>query len=184
MLHDVQAPRAVRRAAVVAEVLIRLCRAEDLPQLEWFGMYSHHREIFEDTFARHMRGENLMLVADLHDFPVGQAWLDLMKRSGERVGYIWAVRVFPLLRNLGIGTLLMSCAEDLLRERGFAAAEVGVEKDNPDALRLYQRLGYTVYRALKEEYGYTTPEGVRGWHVVDQWILRKRLDVESSESGR
>ena len=109
MLHDVRAPRAVRRAAVVAEVLIRLCRAEDLPQLEWFGMYSHHREIFEDTFARHLRGENLMLVADLNNFPVGQAWLDLMKRRGERVGYIWAVRVFPLLRNVGIGTLLMSC---------------------------------------------------------------------------
>ena len=88
---------------------------------------------------------------------------------------MWAVRVFPFLRNLGIGTLLMSCAEDLLRQRGFRLVEVGVEKDNPDAHRLYHRLGYTVYRALKEEYGYTTPEGVRRWHVVDQWILRELL---------
>src|SRR5207302_8440273 len=75
MLRAVQAPLAIRRAAVVAEVLIRLCRAEDLPQLEWFGMYAHHREILRDAFARHMRGDNLMLVADLNDFPVAQAWL-------------------------------------------------------------------------------------------------------------
>ena len=184
MLHDVQGPVALRRAAIVGEVLIRFCRAEDLPQLEWFGMYTHHREILQDAFARHMRGDNLMLVADLSDVPVGQAWIDLVKRRDEGGGYVWAVRVFPLLRNLGVGTLLMACAEDLLRQRGFRLVEVGVEKDNPDAHRLYHRLGYTVYRALEEEYGYTTPEGVRGWHVVDQWILRKPLDVPASESGR
>jgi ribosomal protein S18 acetylase RimI-like enzyme len=183
MPRDVQSSHAMRRAAVVGEVLIRLCRAEDLPQLEWFGMYTHHREILQDAFARHLRGDQVMLVADLNDFPVGQAWLDLVKRSAEGVGYIWAVRVFPLLRNLGIGRQLMSCAEDVLRERGFGVAEVGVEKDNLDAQRLYERLGYTIHRALKEEYGYTTPAGERGWHVVDQWIMRKRLDVQRSEPG-
>lgn len=182
MLRDIQFPRAMRRAAVVGEVSIRLCRAEDLAQLEWFGMYTHHREILQDTFARHLRGEVVMLVAELNDFPVGQAWLDLLKRRAEGVGYIWAVRVFPLLRNLGIGGLLMSSAEEELRERGFAMAEIGVEKDNLDARRLYERRGYTLYRALKEEYGYTTPQGESGWHVVDQWILRKRLEAPGRES--
>ena len=60
MLRDIQFPRAMRRAAVVGEVSIRLCRAEDLAQLEWFGMYTHHREILQDTFARHRRGEVVM----------------------------------------------------------------------------------------------------------------------------
>ena len=184
MLHDVQDAVAVRRAAIIGQVLIRLCRAEDLSQLEWFGMYTHHREILQDAFARHMRGDNLVLVADLNEFPVGQAWIDLVKRRDEGCGYVWAVRVFPFLRNLGIGTLLMSCAEDLLRQRGFRLVEVGVEKENPDAQRLYQRLGYTVYRALREDYGYTTPDGVRHWHVVDQWILRKSLEVQPPESGQ
>jgi ribosomal protein S18 acetylase RimI-like enzyme len=175
MPPETHAPNAASRLAVVAEVLVRPCQQEDLELLEWFGLYRHHREIFLDAFARHLRGENMMLVADLNDFPVGQAWVDLVKRKAEGVGYIWAVRVFPFLRGLGIGTRLMESAERLLREGGFGFAEVGVEKENEAAHRLYVRLGYEPYGELVEEYAYTTPDGVSARHVVDQWILRKRL---------
>jgi ribosomal protein S18 acetylase RimI-like enzyme len=180
MRPEATRPPALRRAAITADVVVRDCRADDLQLLEWLGMYTHHREIIQAAFARHLRGENLMLVADLNGFPVGQAWLDLTKRRLEQIGYIWAVRVFPILRNLGIGTVLMRAAEDVLSERAFELAEVGVEKDNPDARRLYERLGYVHVGELREDYGYTTPDGVRGWHVVDQWILRKRLDGGST----
>jgi ribosomal protein S18 acetylase RimI-like enzyme len=163
------------RHGIVLDVLMRPCRQEDLPELEWFGMYRHHRQIFAEAFARHLRGENIMLVADLESFPVGQAWVDLVKRASEGIGYIWAVRVFPFLRGHGIGTGLMQAAEDLLRARGFAQAEVGVEKDNHAARRLYIRIGYHDYTDLREEYSYTTPDGVSAHHVVDQWILRKSL---------
>jgi ribosomal protein S18 acetylase RimI-like enzyme len=166
----------VGRFAIVAEVIVRPCTASDLVLLEWYGMHSDHREIFHDAFARQMRGENIMLAADLNDYPVGRAWIDLAKRSAENVGYIWVVRVFPFLRGMGIGTRLMEFAEDLLRERGFSQAEVGVEKSNEAAYRLYTRLGYGQHAQLTEEYGYTTPEGVAMHHVVDQWILRKPLD--------
>ena len=174
MLHD--PPSALGRAAFVAEVVVRLCRAEDLGQLEWFGMFRHHREIFADVFARQLRGEVAMLVADLGGFPVGQAWVDLVKRKPEGIGYVWAVRVFPFLRNLGIGSQLMKCAEDVLRHRGFATAEVGVEKSNLDARRFYERLGYLAAGELTEQYGYTTPDGVYGSHVVEQWLLRKQVE--------
>ncbi|MDQ3810492.1 MAG: GNAT family N-acetyltransferase [Chloroflexota bacterium] len=172
---------AIERGLVVAHVVVRACRSDDLPGLEWFDMYRHHREIFRDAFARHVRGDNVMLVADLNDFPVGQAWVDLTKRRAEGVGYIWAVRVLPCLHNLGIGTLLMRGAERVLRARKIGVAEVGVEKDNADARRLYERLGYAFCGELSEEYGYTTPDGVRGRHLVDQWILRKRLDPHDGE---
>jgi ribosomal protein S18 acetylase RimI-like enzyme len=173
---------STERLAVVAEVMVRPCREEDLQTLEWFGLHSHHREIFVDTFARHLSGENIMLVADLNDFPVGQAWVDLIKRQSERVGYIWAVRVFPFLRGLGIGTYLMRSAEELLRVHGFNHAEVGVEKDNEAARRFYVRLGYLPHGELTEEYSYTTPEGVHAHHIVDQWIMRKSL-VDVSDSA-
>jgi ribosomal protein S18 acetylase RimI-like enzyme len=106
--------------------------------------------------------------------------VDLAKRKPERTGYIWAVRVFPFLRGLGIGTILMEFAEDLLRQRGFVQAEVGVEKSNDRARQLYLRLGYRLHCELEEEYSYTTPDGVSARHVVDQWILRKKL-VEPSQ---
>jgi ribosomal protein S18 acetylase RimI-like enzyme len=75
----------------------------------------------------------------------------------------------------------MECAEALLRERGFGQAEVGVEKDNAAAHRLYTRLGYTPHAELREVYSYTTPDGVFAQHVVDQWILRKRLPPVPTE---
>jgi ribosomal protein S18 acetylase RimI-like enzyme len=132
--------------------------------------------LFADAFDRHLAGENVMLVADLHGFPVGQAWIDLVKHRTERVGYIWAVRVFPFLQGLGIGTRLMHAAERVLSGRGYRCAEVGVEKDNTAARRLYERLGYTLLGDAREEYGFTTPDGVRASYVVDHWRLRKSFD--------
>lgn len=180
----IDTPDALARMVVNVDVLVRACRADDLTRLEWFGLYTHHREIFETAFARHLRGENIMLVADLKGFPAGQAWIDLTKHQPQQIGYIWAVRVFPVLRDLGIGTLLMEAAEQVLVQRDVAVAEVGVEKDNPDARRLYERLGYVMHHSLSEEYGYTRPDGVRGWHVVEQWILRKQLEQTPTRMAR
>jgi ribosomal protein S18 acetylase RimI-like enzyme len=184
MLHDTRMSATIDRTVVAADVAVRLCHDEDLRRLEWFGLYSHHRQIFDEAFARQLRDENIMLVADLHGFPIGQAWIDLTKRQAEAVGYIWAVRVFPFLRNMGIGTLLMRAAERVLSGRAISVAEVGVEQSNPQARRLYERLGYTMYTQLTEEYGYTTPEGVHTRQVVDQWILRKRLDGPPTDRQR
>jgi ribosomal protein S18 acetylase RimI-like enzyme len=167
--------RILKPTRIAAEVVIRLCRAEDLEALEWFGQFRHHRQIFADAFARHERGENIMLVADLAGFPVGQAWVDLTKRRAESIGYIWAVRVFGFLRNLGIGTQLVQCAEELLAQRGYATAELGVEKTNPRARQLYERLGYAVVDEKASEYSYVTPDGVEARHIVDHWVLQKRL---------
>jgi ribosomal protein S18 acetylase RimI-like enzyme len=164
---------------LLAAIVVRACEPEDLPLLEWYGLFRDHRELFADAFARHLAGENVMLVADLHGFPVGQAWIDLVKHRDERAGYIWAVRVFPFLRRLGIGTHLMHAAETVLGRHGYRCAEVGVEKDNHDARRLYERLGYMLVGDVREEYGLTTPDGIRANYVVDQWLLRKWLDGQA-----
>ena len=99
------------RFSIALDLKIRQCAREDLPQLEWLGLYTEHRQLIEDAFRRQQAGEVMMLVADLDGFPVGQAWLDLSDRAAESVGVIWAVRVFPLLRNHGIGTRLMIAAK-------------------------------------------------------------------------
>lgn len=169
------------RQTASLEVTVRWCTARDLPDLEWFGLFHHHRAIFLDAFARHERGENLMLVADLNGFPVGQAWIDLLKRRAENAGYIWAVRVLPPLQNAGIGSLLMQTAEQVLRDRGYEQAEVGVETENAGARRLYERLGYRCVGELSETYGYTTPEGAEVHHLVEQWLLRKPLTPISGD---
>lgn len=169
------ARREVDRVVLPLEARVRPATADDLPALEWFGMFTPHRAIIHHAFARQQRGENLMLVAEMNGFPVGQAWVDLAVRADEGAGLLWAVRVHPILQGLGLGSRLLAAAEDALRERRFRWAEIGVEKDNPAARRLYERLGYRFHRELLEEYEYTDTDGRRIVVAVDQWMLRKDL---------
>lgn len=157
------------------EVAIRPCERGDLEALEWFGMFTAHRQILHEAFARHLRGGNVMLVAVANGFPLGQAWIDLEAKAPEGAGVLWAVRVFPLFQGLGIGARLLRAAENVLRERGWEWAEIGVEKDNQGARRLYERTGYRLSGEERGEYTYTTPGGAHVRVPNDLWILRKRL---------
>jgi ribosomal protein S18 acetylase RimI-like enzyme len=163
------------QVAITLNVAIRPCRREDLRPLEWFGMWSQHRTIIAEAFERQEKGEVMMLVTETNRFPVGQLWIDLTKRREESIGVLWAFRVMPPFQNLGIGTRLMGVAERFLKAQGFAAAEVGVEKNNPGAKRLYERLGYQVVCDNVEEYDYTTPDGKVIHATIDEWIMLKRL---------
>jgi ribosomal protein S18 acetylase RimI-like enzyme len=49
-------------------------------------------------------------------------------------------------RNLGIGSALIHEAEAYARETGIQHILFHVEKTNTEALRLYERLGYKIYR--------------------------------------
>ena len=165
----------LQQFTVSVPVTIRLCRKDDLPALEWFGMFTDHREMILAAYASQERGEALMLVAETQGFPVGQVWIDLTLERVDATGVLWAVRVFPTLQNRGIGTRLMVAAEDVLRCRGCTAVELGVEKDNLLAKRFYERQGYRVVADTQEEYSYTTPDGVLVCVPTEQWILRKAL---------
>jgi ribosomal protein S18 acetylase RimI-like enzyme len=167
--------RALSAFSVPIEVIIRACRSEDLPALEWFGLFTEHREIIRSTFESQERGEAVMLVADVNGFPVGQVWINLALKRAELTGALWAVRVFPWLRNQGIGAHLIAAAEQVLRERGFTGVELGVEKENPNARRFYERLGYHVTETARGAFTYTTPEGATMCMAIDEWILRKEL---------
>ena len=52
------------------------------------------------------------------------------------------LQVRPQRRGRGVGTALVSAAEDVMRSRGASAAAVSVDQDNVGARRLYERLGY------------------------------------------
>jgi ribosomal protein S18 acetylase RimI-like enzyme len=160
---------------VSLRVVIRACREDDLPSLEWYGLFTEHREIIRSTFESQQRGEAVMLVAEAGGFPLGQVWINLALKGAEGTGALWAVRVLPGLRNLGIGSRLVAAAEDLLREWGYARVELGVERDNPGARRFYERHGYRVVDTVQGEYAYATPEGVPAQMRIDEWILLKEL---------
>jgi GNAT superfamily N-acetyltransferase len=144
------------------KVTFRFSREEDVPLLEWFGLFSKDREVFNEVFASQRRGENLMLLAIANRVPIGQVWIDLKKHADGSAALIWALRVIPWLQGLKLGTKLLHAAEQLILEAGFAFAELEVEKNNPDARRLYERCGYKLA-------GESTETG--------RWVLRKKLQT-------
>lgn len=161
-------------------VTIRPCQESDLANLEWFGLLTEYRRTITDAFQRHQKGEIIMLVAEANRFPIGQVWIDLIKRRENASGVLWALRVLIPFQNLGIGTRLIGSAERLLKAQGFRLSELGVEKDNPRAQRLYERLGYQVIRDNIEEWEYTPPNGTPVQVRTDEWILHKFLVSEGA----
>ena len=156
-------------------VIIRTCRESDLSNLEWFGLLIEYRQTITDAFQRFQKGGIIMLIAEANHFPIGQVWIDLTKRREQAIGILWALRVFIPFQNLGIGTRLIATAEQQLRAQGFHISELGVEKDNPRAQRLYERLGYRVVRDNLEVWEYTPPNGALVQIRSDEWILQKSL---------
>jgi ribosomal protein S18 acetylase RimI-like enzyme len=165
----------LRRAAVHLDFAIRPCREPDLEALEWMGLHTPNRETIRNAFERHRRGDEVMLVADANGFPVGQVWIDLTRKRHQGTALLWSVRVFPPLRNLGIGRELLAAAESVIRAHGLWRAELGVERANPDARRFYERAGYRLAGRAVDSYTFMTPQGVPTRASRDQWILAKDL---------
>jgi GNAT superfamily N-acetyltransferase len=133
------------------------------------GLYSAHTHVIRDTFEQQERGEGLMLLATTNDFPLAQAWLDFARRGSRLRPRMWAIRVFPPLQGIGIGTWLLSATERCAVEHGARAVEIGVERQNVAALRFYRRLGYHVSGAEVEE----VPLELYGCKAIDQYLLTK-----------
>lgn len=154
-------------------VVIRACRSEDLPKLEWFGAYAHFRELYRRTWYDHQAGRRLMLVADLHSFPVGQVWLDV---TPAEYAYLYALRVMEPLQGLGIGTRLIESAELLARSHSYRHMQLAVEKTNAQARRLYERLGFRAFSQRVDMWSYTDHHGQTHWVQEDVYGMRKTLE--------
>jgi GNAT superfamily N-acetyltransferase len=170
------------RPAAPFEAELRLCRPDDLPALEWDGVFAHHRAIFAEAFARQGRGEVLMLLALVDGRPVGQAWLDLRPKPDSAVPSVWAVRVREQARGQGLGARLMAEVERLAAGVGACGLELAVETANGPARAFYERLGWRIRRRRQETYSYVTPEGRTVTHALDEWVMGKALDQAANGS--
>jgi GNAT superfamily N-acetyltransferase len=173
--HGMTASGAILANAQSERIVVRACRENDLPKLEWFGAFAHHRQIIHEAFVLQRAGKVVMLVADDAGFPVGQAWLDFRRRERWDAPKVWAVRVMPALQGRGIGAKLMSGLENVAWQRGHNRLMLGVEKANASACQFYERLGWRLMGDRREEYRYLTPAGISQTVSVDQWVFFKTL---------
>jgi ribosomal protein S18 acetylase RimI-like enzyme len=170
------------------DLTFRVATEADLPLLEWYGQYSHFRNLFKMTYEGQLRGERLMLLADLQGFPIGQVFLLLNQRvtmwqmlttkrgkPPEQRGYLYALRVMDHLQGLGIGTRLVIEAERIFVEKDCTWATISVAKENHGALRLYERLGYEAYLEDEGRWSYIDHHGKTVQVHEPCWMMEKRL---------
>lgn len=119
---------------------VRDVEPEDLPALGWSGGPAHLR-VLAETWQRAQIEEVALLGLEAPNGRlVAVGGVDLTSTPG--VGGLWMLAVRPSWQSLGVGTLLIGALEGAAAGRGLAEVELSVEDDNPDATRLYRRLGY------------------------------------------
>lgn len=173
-------PGVLAPAALPTPIVIRPAAAVDLPGLEWSGEFWHLRGHFRQAYDAQLAGQRLILLADAQGFPVGRVILQFAGGSphcadGHTRGYLYSLQVMAPLRGLGIGTRLIDAAEQELAGRGFGWATIAVARNNDAARRLYERLGYTVFRADPGRWRYVDPAGETHHVEEPSWLMQKRL---------
>lgn len=95
---------------------------------------------------------DLCYVAEINGKIIGAAWSRIMNDYGhiDDDTLSLAVAVSERYRGQGIGTSLLKALLSALKERGFTAASLSVQKANP-AVRLYERLGFSTVREETDE---------------------------------
>jgi ribosomal protein S18 acetylase RimI-like enzyme len=143
-LERVEVGLSVAGEVVAQGVAIRVCKDRDLEHFMRMGS-PRHVQWCRDEFARGPAALAILVAVDADDDPIGKVHLDFEVRAVEGIAVLMAATVTPPLQRVGIGTQLMHAAEALACERGCYAIVLGVEDSNPDARRLYDRLGYEAF---------------------------------------
>ena len=121
-----------------------------------------------------------MLIADVNNFPIAQLFiqfhsLEFHFADGQQRAYVYSLRVMAPFQNQGLGSQLMTVAEETIRARGFSWVTIAVAKTNEGALRLYNRLGYKKFRDDPGKWSYVDPAGKRRSVDEPSWVLEKQL---------
>ena len=76
-----------------------------------------------------------------------------VRREGLRgVGILIKRIVHPAMRGKGIGTRLLEAVFDFARAKGFGSVRLQVVDTNPDARRLYERMGFVATATHRHPY--------------------------------
>ncbi len=173
---------ALDRASMTLHVDInfRLAKHDDIPKLEWDGQYTHFRNLFRRAYREQEHGRRLILLADYNDYPIGHIFIQLHSQNsriadGTDRAYFYSFRVMAPFRGQGVGTRIINESQALMLDRGFSAITIAVAKENINALRLYERLGYQKFAEDAGHWSYTDHRG-RIRHVEEPcWLLEKIL---------
>lgn len=111
------------------------------------------------------RSDTVFLVAEDADGVAG--YIGMYEAAGE--GEITNVAVAPEKRRAGVGYALLNRLLKIARERGIARIVLEVRVSNADAVRLYERCGFTRCGVRKNFYDFPRE---------DAYLMEKSLESE------
>lgn len=147
------------------DVVVRLCTERDVAAIT----ETEHpgARIAERLFARQALGESIYLTAWVNDVPVGYGEVVSAEPRELR-----SLHVADAHRDRGIGTAIIRAAEEASREAGELSVRVGV--GNPDARRLYERLGYRATGEMTTTtYRYVDADGEHEATETDERLIKR-----------
>lgn len=159
---------------------IREATEEDLLGLEWEGEYSRYRQLYQKSMKDARKGRRILLVSEAEEKLIGQIFIQLYTIPSDPLrlpatGYLYSFRVRPEYRNMGIGTSLVRNAEKKLLQLAFRRVLIGVAKENRDARRLYERLGYKILAEDPGEWSFIDDKNSEHLVHVPTYIMEKIL---------
>jgi ribosomal protein S18 acetylase RimI-like enzyme len=162
-------------------ISIRQANRDDLIDLEWEGEYTHFRRLYADTYNLVEQGKAIIWIAESDGAGlIGQCFVSLKGNRPELAdgsvrAYVYGFRVRPEFRNQGIGARIMYTLEADLESRGFRQVTLNVGKDNREARRFYDRLGYSVIGDDPGRWSYIDDRGKRRDMHEPAWRMMKEL---------
>ena len=95
----------------------------------------------------HLRDDTAVVFGAFHDEEiVGFVWAYTHQFREENRMYVNEIHVKEEYRNRGIGSQLLKLVEDKATEQKLGALYLHVEANNPTAVRVYQKCGYSIER--------------------------------------
>ena len=165
----------------ISQIRIRRLAYEDLPALEWDGEFIHFRNVYQGVYRRMQSGTAEAWVAESPtEGIVGQIFLQLdcdrpELANGWNRAYLYSFRIKPKYRNLGLGTRMLQTLQDYLVRRKFTRLTLNVARDNPDAIRLYERLGFQIVAEEPGIWSYKDHTGKIQTVEEPSWRMEKKL---------
>lgn len=133
---------SIRKAVPSDESAIRALFLEMLKSIGQTDAVDGYKAGYLDKYWR--GGEDVVFVAET-DQVIAYLSVEVC-REPEKYLYLDDFSVASGQRNKGIGSALLQTAEAYGRECGIPAVLLHVEQINGSARRLYERLGYSVFR--------------------------------------
>ena len=161
--------------------VLRSINASDLKPLEYGKQYRKFRKLMDLSFNDHLLGKKVYLVVEVNDKIAGQIVIDWRvlkdgtKSDGVNRAYLYAFRVFPPFRQKGLGTKIINFCSVYLKSKGFLYATIACEKKNHLGLKLYERLGFKIFKEENLPWEYEDDNGIKHQVSEPEWVLEKSL---------